>query len=192
MTSEERTRTHDPTTNSQWTRFRNRHLATHRASTVFSSHDPQDLERRLAQSDCFCRDTAVGKLYHRRQISYREISANDSLHVTIGTDGQVSSHVDRHSPLARRQPGGDCRYSPLRVAAHNMSGMAGDLVRLVLGRRAVDPEHDASPALTDHESVVHTVATREKVAADGAVSPVDDGDERPTTGWPSDGVEAAS
>ena len=147
-------------------RLRRRRRIPHRQSARFASADPGRIERRLAESDCFCRDTPVGKLYHRKQASFREISPTDSLHVTVGEDGLVTSHVDRHSPLARRQPGGACRYSLLRVAAHNVSGMAGDLVRLVVGPRpprAADPEAGTGP--TDDESVVETVASRERRAA---------------------------
>jgi hypothetical protein len=49
---------------------------------------------------------------------------------------QVSAHVDLVSPLNfdRERP---AQYSPLRVVAHNLTGMAGDLSRLVRrgGRR---------------------------------------------------------
>lgn len=163
MTFDEPTRTHDPA-RSLWARLRGGRKNPHRQGTRFSSADPAGLERRLADSDCFCRDTAVGKLYHRKQTSFREISPTDSLHVTVGEDGLVTSHVDRHSPLARRQPGGACRYSPLRIAAHNISGMAADLVRLALGPRpSRRHEHGAGAGLNDDEAVAHTVASREPV-----------------------------
>ena len=155
MTSHEHTRTHDPTP-SLWTRLRDRRHTSHPASASFASSDPGRLERRLEQSDCFCRDSAIGKLYHRKEVSFREISTTDSLHVTIDEEGQVKTHVDRRSPLARRQPGGRCRYSPLRIAAHNVSGMAGDVVRLVLGPRASGLDDDATSARlggTDDEAM---------------------------------------
>ena len=153
-------------TPSLWDRLRHRRQVPHRQSVRFASADPEGIERRLADSDCFCRDTPVGKLYHRKQASFREISQTDSLHVTVGADGLVTTHVDRHSPLARRQPGGACRYSLLRVAAHNVSGMAGDLVRLAVGSRAPRrPDHDAGAGLSDDEAVTENVAARERRAA---------------------------
>ncbi len=158
-----------------WARLRGRGRTPHRHSTRFASTDPQGLRRRLADSDCFCRDTAVGKLYHRKQASFREISPTDSLHVTVGDDGLVTSHVDRHSPLARRQPGGACRYSLLRVAAHNVSGMAGDLTRLALGPRARGRN---IPELSDDRAVAESVAARERAGPTGAPSPRPAADDR--------------
>lgn len=152
-----------------WARLRGRGRTPHRHSARFASTDPHGLRRRLADSDCFCRDTAVGKLYHRKQASFREISPTDSLHVTVGDDGLVTTHVDRHSPLARRQRGGTCRYSLLRVAAHNVSGMAGDLTRLALGTRA--PGRHDTTELTDDRAVAESVASRERAGATRSSSP---------------------
>ncbi len=169
MTFEARTRTHPPTP-SLWTRLRDRRHTSHRGSVSFASGDPERLERRLTQSNCFCRDSAVGKLYHRKEVSFREISTTDSLHVTIGADGQVKSHIDRRSPLARHQPGGTCRYSPLRVAAHNVSGMAGDLVRLVLGR-AAGLDDATSGGLGGDDEVMRSLASRDHSVVDTRCRP---------------------
>lgn len=170
MTFQQSTRTR-PSMPGLWSRLRDRRQAPHRKSTRFASTDPESLQRRLADSDCFCRDTAVGKLYHRRQASFREISPTDSLHVTVSEDGLVTTHVDRHSPLARRQPGGTCRYSILRVAAHNVTGMAGDLLRLAVGPRAPGGHHDGEQGLTDDVAVAETVASREQATAARAPGP---------------------
>ena len=176
-------------------RLRDRSRTPHRKSTRFASTDPESLQRRLADSDCFCRDTAVGKLYHRRQASFREISPTDSLHVTVSEDGLVTSHVDRHSPLARRQPGGACRYSILRVATHNVTGMAGDLLRLAVGSRPPRDHHQGEQRLTDDVAVVETVASREQATAERAprprpgpaehasIAPEPDGDAADTGGY---------
>lgn len=132
-----------------------------RPGSEFRTPDVEDLLRRLDDSDCFCRDSRVGRMYHRRGVSFREISPKDSLHVTLGEGGQVATHVDRHSPLARRQPGGTCRYSLWRIAAHNLSGVAADLVRLALGRpdrRTQQLESERVPV--DHEALTETVTTR--------------------------------
>ena len=160
----------DPTTStpSLWERLRQRRRIPHRQSVRFASADPERIERRLVDSDCFCQDTPVGKLYHRKEASFREIAQTDSLHVTVGADGLVTTHVDRHSPLARRQPGGACRYSLLRVAAHNVSGMASDLVRLALGPRASRPADHHAGAVTDDDAVTEKVAARERRAAERA------------------------
>ncbi|MDQ4131691.1 MAG: DUF1059 domain-containing protein [Actinomycetota bacterium] len=67
----------------------------------------------------FHRDTALGRIFHPGTVSYREITANDSLHITVSPENRVSVHVDRLSPLAVR-PGRPCRYSFLRAVAHNV------------------------------------------------------------------------
>lgn len=147
-----------------------------RSGTRFGSGDPAELARRLEASDCFCRDTKLGRLYHRNDVSYREIAAADSLHVTVREDGEVTTHVDRHSPLARRQPGGDCRYSPLRIAAHNVSGAAGDLVRLALGRRKQRQgdghESPAASGLVDDQAIHAALTLREGGGTNGATLPL--------------------
>lgn len=130
-----------------------------RPGTEFDSSDPAGLIRRLDDSDCFCRDTRVGRMYHPKEVSYREIRPRDSLHVTLRDGRTVATHVDRHSPLARRQPGGDCRYSPLRIAAHNITGAARDLLRLAT-REERDHEHER--ALVDDQNVSDALDAKER------------------------------
>lgn len=133
-----------------------------RPGTEFDSLDPAALIRRLDDSDCFCRDTRAGRMYHPKDVSYREIVSRDSLHVTVRNGATVSTHVDRHSPLARRQSGGDCRYSPLRIAAHNVSGAARDLVRLAVRK---DRSHEHERSLVDDHTVQEVVSAKEQGAA---------------------------
>ncbi|MDQ1411598.1 MAG: hypothetical protein QOE07_186 [Acidimicrobiaceae bacterium] len=100
---------------------------------IFAS--PKSLFDALAANPRFRQDSALGSIYHGGRISFREVSPSDSLHVVF--DGErVSAHVDLVSPLNfdRERP---AQYSPLRVVAHNLTGVAGDLSRLVRrgGRR---------------------------------------------------------
>ncbi|MDP8987288.1 MAG: hypothetical protein M3N11_02955 [Actinomycetota bacterium] len=86
----------------------------------------------LETSDRFHRDTTPGRIFHPRKISFREISAVDSLHIVI--DGnRVSAHVDEISPL-RRRPDGSIGYSPWRILAHNLSGACADVARFLRGQ----------------------------------------------------------
>ena len=110
------------------TTARRRH--THQGIT----EDPDALIRDLEATGRFRRDSRLGSLYHRGQISLREISPSHSLHITA-RGNQISAHVDRFSPLADRQPEHGCRYALHRIAAHNISGMASDLARLIPRRR---------------------------------------------------------
>lgn len=141
-----------------------RPVSPRRPGSAFDSADPQGLVERLEASDCFCRDTRMGRMYHPRDVSFRELSPRDSLHVTVRDGRTVATHVDRHSPLARRQRGGDCRYSPLRIAAHNVTGAVRDLVRLA--RREEDGGEDERSLVDDH-AVSRALSARES-GTDGA------------------------
>ncbi|MBW3610283.1 MAG: hypothetical protein KY438_01945 [Actinobacteria bacterium] len=131
-----------------------------RPGTEFDSSDPEELVRRLEASDCFCRDTKVGRMYHPNEVSFRELTARDSLHVSFRRGRTVSTHIDRHSPLARRQSGGTCRYSPLHIVAHNVTGALNDLLRLTIGRRASTADYLADQLVDDH-AVSDTVTVKE-------------------------------
>ena len=75
----------------------------------------------------------MGRIFHPGEVSLRESRPDNSLHISV--DGnRMSAHVDRVSPLDLKTERGS-RYSLLRIAAHNVSGMAGDLVRLLRGRQ---------------------------------------------------------
>ncbi|HUR18398.1 MAG TPA: hypothetical protein VMZ51_05595 [Acidimicrobiales bacterium] len=95
--------------------------------------DPVNLLRSLAASGRFHRDTGFGRLFHPGKISLRENVPTNSLHILVKDNG-VSAHVDLVSPLGLR-PGASSRYTAGRVAAHNLSGMAADVVRLLRGRQ---------------------------------------------------------
>ena len=105
------------------------------AAHHFTAEDPEALLRELQESGRFRRDTRLGALFHRGQVSLREVSPTHSLHITVGKGNKVSAHVDRYSPLAARQPEQVARYAFHRVAAHNVAGIAGGLARLIPGRR---------------------------------------------------------
>ncbi len=95
--------------------------------------DPVALLAHLDASGRFHRDGRAGRMYHAGQVSLREDVPTDSLHISID-DNRVRAHVDEASPLAVRS-GGPSRYSLPRAVAHNLLGMAGDLLSLVRGRQ---------------------------------------------------------
>lgn len=105
------------------------------ATHHFTTQDPAALLQELEESGRFRRDTRLGAMFHRGQVSLREMSPTHSLHITIGKGNRVSAHVDRYSPLAANQPEQVARYALHRVAAHNLAGMAAELTRLIPGRR---------------------------------------------------------
>ncbi len=92
------------------------------------------LFRQLDADGRFHRDTALGRLFHPGTVSYRQISATDSLHVAVHPDNRVSVHVDRFSPLVVRM-GRRCRYSVARAIVHNVVHLAESAARLVRRER---------------------------------------------------------
>ncbi|MFP5376793.1 MAG: hypothetical protein ACLGIO_08440 [Acidimicrobiia bacterium] len=95
--------------------------------------DRAALFRELESSRRFHRDRVIGRVFHPGAVSFRENVRNNSLHIII-EGNRVSAHVDRVSPLDPR-PERRSRYALGRVALHNLSGMAADLVRVVRGRQ---------------------------------------------------------
>jgi HAD superfamily hydrolase (TIGR01490 family) len=105
----------------------------HRAS--FTVDDPERLIADLESTGRFHRDSRLGAVFHPGKVSLREVSPTNSLHITLGDDNRASAHVDRHSPLTASRRGNRIRYSPARIAVHNVSGMGAHVSRLLLGRR---------------------------------------------------------
>jgi hypothetical protein len=95
-----------------------------------------DLVKALEASPSFRRDSFWGGILHPGKVSYRELSATDSLHILIDGTGDISSHVDDVSPL-RRRPDGSCRYAWGRVVAHNVLVVIEDAARRLRGLQGV-------------------------------------------------------
>ena len=91
-----------------------------------------DLLKALEANPRFRRDSLLGGVFHPGAISYREMSATDSLHILVSGD-RVSAHVDEISPLVVRADG-SCRYAWGRVVAHNVLVMIGDVARRARGQ----------------------------------------------------------
>lgn len=89
----------------------------------------RDLETR----GVLCRDRGIGRIFHPGAVSYRETVRENALHVIV-EGGRVSAHIDWVSPVAFTRHGA-ARYSVGRVAAHNLAGMAEDVLRVLGGRR---------------------------------------------------------
>ncbi|MCA1656203.1 MAG: hypothetical protein LC713_00535, partial [Actinobacteria bacterium] len=93
--------------------------------------DPVAVLRHLEVGGRFHRDTGFGRIYHPGSISFRENRPNDSLHIVVH-DNRIAAHVDLVSPLGVR-PERPTGYSVRRAVAHNLVGMAQDLVSLLRG-----------------------------------------------------------
>ncbi len=92
-----------------------------------------EILRDLDRSGRFHRDSGIGRVFHPGRLSLRENVASNSLHVVI-QGNHVAAHVDLVSPLGLH-PQGPSRYSVRRAVAHNLVGMAQDIVSVVRGRQ---------------------------------------------------------
>lgn len=95
-----------------------------------------DMIQALEANTSFRRDSFWGGILHPGKVSYREVSATDSLHILIDRAGDVSAHLDDVSPL-RRRPDGSCRYAWGRVLAHNLLVVIEDAARRLRGVHGV-------------------------------------------------------
>lgn len=64
----------------------------------------------------FCRAHGAGASQHPGQITLREISGSDSLHVSIGPGDTFDAHVDRFSPTPESDGSGLCSNAPSGAA----------------------------------------------------------------------------
>lgn len=95
--------------------------------------DPLGLVARLRATGRFSRDTALGGLFHPGQVSLRECSLEDSLHIIVsGT--RVSVHRDRYSPLRAGHEGRIARYSVAGTLRHLLGIILDGLSRLASGQ----------------------------------------------------------
>src|ERR1700722_4821211 len=87
----------------------------------------------LERSERFRRDSLLGGIFHWGKISFRELAAIDAVHITIHGN-HISAHGDDVSPV-KRGADGRTRYSWPRIVAHNLVGLATDVVRRIHGQR---------------------------------------------------------
>lgn len=101
---------------------------------------PTTLFPALDRTGRFHRDSFIGRIFHPGAVSYREISATDSLHLAVKADNRISVHIDRVAPLAVRV-GRRCRYSVGRAILHNLLHLVEATERLVRRRRGAHNCH---------------------------------------------------
>lgn len=97
------------------------------------AHDPLGLVEHLQATGRFCRDTVVGGALHWGKVSLREISDEDSLHITLAGN-RLTAHIDRLSPLHRdHSDSWMARYSVTRAIAHTLAHVRDAVLRFLTG-----------------------------------------------------------
>ena len=136
-------------------------------SADFAVDDPGRFLDAIRDTGRCCTDTPVGRILHPGKVSLREDRLSQSLHIALGDDGRVLAHLDRLSPLGGCRRGETCRYSPLRVLAHNAARLWGDLFRLLFGHRL-----DCAPLLLSLRQVqADGEAVRDRLPASPPLNP---------------------
>ncbi len=93
------------------------------ASVVFATDEsPRDLIAAALGTMRLCADSPLGASQHRDQVSMREVSDGDSLHLSVGPRpgdvcGRFDAHIDRYSS-ARGGAGSVCAYDIPSASAH--------------------------------------------------------------------------
>ena len=99
------------------------------------SRNDRPLFQRLEATGRFHRDSRLGRIFHPGTTSYRELTATNSVHLSVTAENRVSVHVDRFSPLVVRT-GSRARYSICRALAHNVAVLGEVVCRLARRQQA--------------------------------------------------------
>ena len=104
------------------------------ASVHFMSFSGDRLSEALMATGRFCMAYGIGASQHPGQTTLREISASDSLHVSIGPGDKFDAHIDRFSPVPEHPGSSRCSNRPSVAAlAHIGRELVPELVRRKTG-----------------------------------------------------------
>jgi hypothetical protein len=85
-------------------------------SVYFMSLGRNALIDALMATKRFCRAHGLGASQHPGQITLREISKSDSLHISIGPGDKFDAHIDKYSPVTERPDSELCSNFPAVAA----------------------------------------------------------------------------
>jgi hypothetical protein len=118
-------------------------------SVYFMGLEKTPLTDALLATRRFCRAHGLGASQHKGQITLREISDPDSLHISIGPGDQFDAHIDKFSPVTEH-PGSElCSNLPTPAAlTHVFRELFPEKFRKITGipGAQVLPEPPPSPA----------------------------------------------
>ena len=101
-------------------------------SVLFVSQGRDALFNALYDSGRFCADTGIGGSLHADQISMREASDSDSLHIAIGPGDLFDAHIDRYASVSEIV-GLACTYDVVGSAKHLGREVFSEKLRAVTG-----------------------------------------------------------
>lgn len=119
-------------------------------SVYFMSPSGEALVQAILGTGRFCKAHGIGASQHKGQITLREISASDSLHISVGPGNRFDAHIDKFSPVTEKQGGILCSNSATVAAlTHIGRELVPELVRKVTGIPGVQifPDFETTPAV---------------------------------------------
>jgi hypothetical protein len=103
-------------------------------SVYFMSLGRNALLNALMATGRFCIARGIGAREHPEQITLREISGSDSLHVSIGPGDQFDAHIDKYSPVPVHPGNSFCPNDPTEAAiTHIGREVVPEKVRKITG-----------------------------------------------------------
>jgi len=117
-------------------------------SVFFMSPSGSALVDALMGTGRFCKAHGIGASQHPKQITLREISGSDSLHVSVGPGNRFDAHIDKFSPVTESSGSSLCSNSPTVAAlTHIGRELAPEFVRKRTGIPGVQvfPDFELTP-----------------------------------------------
>ena len=103
-------------------------------SIYFMSRGGERLIDALMATGRFCMAHGIGASQHPGQTTLREISASDSMHVSVGPGDRFDVHIDRYSPVTEHPGSSFCSNRPSVAAlTHIGREVVPELVRRKTG-----------------------------------------------------------
>ena len=93
--------------------------------TVYFTGDSARIKDALSDSRRFCMDPPMLNQMHAGQVSWRELSESDSLHISVGakSHGTFDAHIDQYSPVTK-PIGGMCSLELPAGLQHHLGEVA--------------------------------------------------------------------
>ena len=117
-------------------------------SVFFMSPSGSALVDAMMGTGRFCKAQGIGASQHPRQITLREISGSDSLHVSVGPGNSFDAHIDKFSPVTESSGSSVCSNSPTVAAlTHIGRELVPEIVRKRTGIPGVQvfPDFELTP-----------------------------------------------
>jgi len=129
--------------------WRRIHVPGSTPSIYFLSSSGTALYKALMATGRFCQAHGIGASQHKDQVTLREISGSDSLHISIGPGNQFDAHMDLFSPVPERPGSSLCSNQPSPAALRHIGReLIPEIIRKKTGIPGVQlfPDFEVTPS----------------------------------------------